>query len=219
MSTTPLRIALVNDYEIIVAGIREMLAPYAERVTVVDLDDDPRTIGPIDIALCDTYGQDEERLRTLREPLERMAVDKVALFTWNHTPEVAEAALADGIDGLLSKTLDAEQLVDHLERLAVGEKVICDTFNLPVDLDAGARRGHDWPGRKYNLTMREAEMISLIAQGLSNLEIAGHTRLSPNSVKSYIRSAYRKIGVTRRSQAVAWGIDHGMVSAGRRAAS
>ncbi|WP_455429797.1 response regulator transcription factor [Luteococcus peritonei] len=54
-------------------------------------------------------------------------------------------------------------------------------------------------------------MVSLIAQGLSNAEIAGRTYLSPNSVKSYIRSAYRKIGVQRRSQAVAWGIDHGMV--------
>lgn len=54
-------------------------------------------------------------------------------------------------------------------------------------------------------------MITLISRGLSNAEIAEQTFLSPNSVKSYIRSAYRKIGVQRRSQAVAWGIDHAMV--------
>ncbi len=49
----------------------------------------------------------------------------------------------------------------------------------------------------------------LITQGLSNQEIADRSYLSINSVKTYIRTAYRKIGVTRRSQAVVWGMKHG----------
>ena len=59
--------------------------------------------------------------------------------------------------------------------------------------------------------MRESEMISLICQGMSNAEIAETSYLSPNSVKSYIRSAYRKIGVATRAQAVAWGIQNGLL--------
>ena len=66
-----------------------------------------------------------------------------------------------------------------------------------------------WPGKEHGLTVREAEIIALITQGLSNQEIAERSYLSINSVKTYIRTAYRKIGVERRAQAVLWGIKHG----------
>ena len=52
-------------------------------------------------------------------------------------------------------------------------------------------------------------MLALIAQGLSNQEIADRVFLSPNTVKSYIRSVYLKIGVERRGQAVAWALMNG----------
>ena len=57
--------------------------------------------------------------------------------------------------------------------------------------------------------MREAEVLALITQGLSNNDIAERTGVSINSVKSYIRSAYRRIGVTTRPNAILWGIEHG----------
>jgi DNA-binding NarL/FixJ family response regulator len=60
------------------------------------------------------------------------------------------------------------------------------------------------------LTGREVDMLTLICSGLSNAEIAKSLYLSPNSVKCYIRTAYRKIGVTSRSQAVIWGLEHGL---------
>jgi DNA-binding CsgD family transcriptional regulator len=69
--------------------------------------------------------------------------------------------------------------------------------------------GGDWPGRAEGLTHREAEVVALITQGLSNQDVAARTFLSINSVKSYIRGAYRKMGVTTRSQAVLWGVAHG----------
>jgi DNA-binding CsgD family transcriptional regulator len=60
-----------------------------------------------------------------------------------------------------------------------------------------------------SLTVRETETLELIASGLSNTEIAETTSLSINSIKSFIRSAYRKIGVEKRSDAIAWAIEHG----------
>lgn len=63
-------------------------------------------------------------------------------------------------------------------------------------------------GIEQGLTRREAEMLGLIARGLSNQEIADAAFLSINSVKTHIRTAYRKLGVTRRSQAVGWVIRH-----------
>ncbi|WP_209020564.1 helix-turn-helix transcriptional regulator [Nocardioides sp. 1609] len=58
-----------------------------------------------------------------------------------------------------------------------------------------------------SLTPREAEMIDLIAEGLSNKQIAETTALSPNSIKSFIRSAYRKIGVEKREHAIEWALE------------
>ena len=80
---------------------------------------------------------------------------------------------------------------------------------LPGDYDTSEGGAGDWPGREAGLTPREAEIIALITQGLSNREIADRAFLSINSVKSYIRTAYRKINVTRRSQAVLWGVENG----------
>ena len=60
------------------------------------------------------------------------------------------------------------------------------------------------------LTRREQDVVGLIASGLPNTEIADRLYLSINSVKTYIRTAYRKMGVERRPQAVVWALQHGL---------
>jgi DNA-binding CsgD family transcriptional regulator len=70
--------------------------------------------------------------------------------------------------------------------------------------------GLNWPGQSEGLTDRESEILALITQGHSNAEVATLTHLSPNTVKSYIRTIYRKIDVTSRTQAVLWGVHHGL---------
>ena len=67
-------------------------------------------------------------------------------------------------------------------------------------------------GQDVGLTPREVDVLTLITQGLSNQEIAETSYLSINSVKTYIRSAYRRIGVTSRSQAVVWCLQHGFAA-------
>jgi two-component system, NarL family, response regulator LiaR len=65
------------------------------------------------------------------------------------------------------------------------------------------------PVPTHHLSTRESQILALIVRGLSNQEIAETAFLSINSVKTYIRTAYRKMGVTRRSQAVVWAMQHG----------
>ena len=65
--------------------------------------------------------------------------------------------------------------------------------------------------RRLGISKREYEVLELMASGLSNQEIADGAYLSINSVKTYIRSAYRKIGVQRRTQAVLWATRNGFV--------
>ncbi|WP_134767587.1 LuxR C-terminal-related transcriptional regulator [Nocardioides sp. 1609] len=61
------------------------------------------------------------------------------------------------------------------------------------------------------LSPRERDMVRLIVAGMSNQEIADTLYLSINSVKTYIRSAYRRMGVETRTQAVVWGVRHGFL--------
>ena len=199
----PVRIAIVNDYEIVVVGVAAMLAPYRDRVVVVEIDARLPVWSDVDLVLVDTFGQvagdgvDLIDLVGLNEP-------KVVVFSWSASSESVAAALSQGALGYLSKSLTAEELVDALEAVHHGEAATS------ADVEHGNARGHgDWPGRPAGLTPREAEMLSFIAKGLTNQEIAAAAYLSVNSVKTYIRLAYRKIGVSRRSQAVMWALANG----------
>jgi DNA-binding NarL/FixJ family response regulator len=108
------------------------------------------------------------------------------------------------VHGYLSKTLPARDLVAAIEAVHAGQVAVSD-----APPRSAAALGLDWPGRREGISDREAEILALITQGRSNAEIARITYLSPNTVKTYIRSVYRKIGVTSRTQAVLWGVRHG----------
>ncbi len=133
---------------------------------------------------------------------------KVVIFSWNVDTDLVDRALARGASGYLSKELKAEEMVDGLEAVWRGE-LVRPVRASPSEAATPASARGVWPGREHGLSAREAEVIALITQGLSNDEIAKMTYLSINSVKTYIRGAYRKIGITRRSQAVIWGMKHG----------
>lgn len=96
------------------------------------------------------------------------------------------------------------QIIAALKRVVNGEVVVLAGFE-----ESSADSEGDWPGRDAGLTPREAEVIALITQGLTNQQIADRVYLGLNTIKTYIRSAYRKIGVERRSQAVLWGTQNG----------
>ena len=68
----------------------------------------------------------------------------------------------------------------------------------------------DWPGQAEGLSLRESEILQMITWGLSNEQIAARSFLSINSVKSSIRSCYRKMSLSTRSHAVLWGVAHGL---------
>ncbi len=203
-ATDPIRVAILNDYEVVVRGLADMLSSYAERIRVVELATRDGVSDPVDLVLYDTYSRPREDPRGVQELAQDEHVDAVVVYTWNFEPELIDGALAAGARGYLAKTLPAKELVDSVERIHNGEVVVSpNPGHTPVV-------SGDWPGRSEGLSLRESEMIALITQGRSNQEICRLAYLSPNTVKSYIRSAYRKIGITSRSQAVLWGVEHGM---------
>lgn len=199
MPTEPVRVAIVNDYEIVVAGIAAVLAPFDERVRVVELDSRVSVRSEVDVVLYDSFGQVQGDAVNVRGILADSGA-RLVVFSWNTEPELVTRAIKAGAAGYVSKGSSAEQLVDAIERVADGEQVQPET------------EGDDfgrWPGADLGLSAREAEVLALICQGLSNQDIAERAFIGINTVKTYIRTLYRKIGAGSRTQAVLWGMDHG----------
>ena len=202
--SAPIRVALVNDYDVVVVGVAHLFDPYADRLVVAELATNEPVSDHVDVALYDSFAQPEADHDDIAVLVGDGRASHVAVYTWNFHPALIDSALAKGAHGYLSKTLPARELVAAIEAIAAGEIVI--SAPPPRSRPPPAL---DWPGRTEGLTDREAEVLALITQGKSNAEIAAVMYLSINTVKSYIRTAYRKIGVTDRSHAMLWGIHHG----------
>ena len=191
----PVTIALARDHEIVHRGLARMLEPFAQQARLVDHGH------RADITLVDPDVDPERALlaRALADPL----CGRVVLFGWRLDAPLVHQALSRGAGGYLDKSLSADQLVAALADIRNGSVVVSAA-------DGTAWQDFQVELARTGLTPREADVIALITSGHSNVEIAGELYVSINSVKSYIRSAYRKIGVTTRARAVLWGIEHGM---------
>ena len=207
-----LTVAVVNDYEVVVRGVASMLEGEGS-VEVIELDVDVPVAQPVDVALYDAFAMPGIQNSDIDELLASEHVGTLVLYTWDATPHVIDEARRRGIGGVVAKSETGADLVEALHRAHSGEFVVSDAIEAaPPDHEPA----QSWPGREDGLTAREAEVIGLITQGLSNQEIADRIYVSINSIKSYIRSAYRTMGVTTRAQAVLWGVDHGLAPRRKR---
>ncbi len=123
-------------------------------------------------------------------------------------------ALRAGARGYLTKDVGADGIRDALERVTSGQAVIDPAVQQHL-LDAIAA-SHDGangaaaPRVPGGLTAREAEVLALIARGMSNAEIAAQLVVSEATVKSHINHLFAKTGVRDRAQAVAYAYQHGL---------
>ena len=199
-------VTLQDEYEVVSHGVRRMLQPYSGRVTVVEPDEIASVDAQHHVVLFDCYptparaGRMPARLRPARIP------GRVVAYSWETSQACVSEALGHGFDGYLAKSLTGAELVSALEVVVATPRTVVVVPGEPGGCEPPAIV---WPGDKCGLTAREREVVALISHGASNAEIAASLHLSINSVKSYIRSAYRKAGVTSRAQAVLWGLEHG----------
>lgn len=200
----PMTIALVDDYDVVLVGVAQILEPYRDRVVVAEIDANKGVADPVDIVLYDAFAQPESDQDEIRVLIDNPRARRVVVYTWNFHPDLVDSARRLGVRGYLSKTLPARDLVAALEAVHAGKVVVSEPPGR-----ARSTSGLNWPGRGDGLTDRESEILALITQGKSNAEVAALTFLSPNTVKSYIRTIYRKINVASRTQAVLWGVGNG----------
>jgi DNA-binding NarL/FixJ family response regulator len=218
--TTPIRVVLADDQRVVREGLGTLLG-LIPGIEVVGTAADGHEALALAIKLrpdvvlmdlrmprCDGI----EATRLLRD--HDVGIKVLVLTTYADDRSVIDALRA-GARGYLTKDAGAAEIREALERVTSGQPAIDPAVQQHlVDAIAagGAGPGGGEPAPQFpdGLTAREAEVLRLIAQGLSNAEIAGRLTVSETTVKSHINHVFAKIGVRARAQAVTYAYRNGL---------
>ena len=212
----PIRLLLVDDHQMVLDGLRAMLRPHAADVEVVAATTDPAEARRLvvdsrpDVALIDVRMRSMSGLELCAELLRLAPEVKVVLLTVYDDEQYLYEGLRAGAKGYLTKQVVAEELLDHVRRVLDGEIVVDPGLAGRVALSAARLdRGEFWPGAALGLSQRESEVLEQLVRGKSNKNIAEDLMLGDETIKTHVRSLYRKLGVTDRAQAVAYALREG----------
>ena len=199
MTHQPMHIAVLNDYEVVVAGVSALLSGFPDRMLVVEMSvNDASVEHRVDLALFDTYGRADFARKEIAELVANPRVGRVVVFTDTLPPDQIARLVELGVSGCLSKTLSADELVHELERIVGGEQRI-SSFRDVTDEQLTAPA----PGLSWGVSYRESEVLALLTQGLRNKEIAAALYIGEETVKSHLTSIFQKMGVSSRTEAIA----------------
>jgi NarL family two-component system response regulator LiaR len=194
-----LRIAVVSGDGLTRAGLIRLLEAHRTWVDMVEAPQVDGRMAGYDVIVYD--------LRAIVEPGHSELPQVIASGTpvvaleLPGRPDLTDLALAMGAADILTVRATSDQLWPVLERVAAGRTLDPDARRIELVNGVRAQAG---------LSVREADILTLIAAGLSNAEIAAALFMTINTVKTYIRSLYKRIGVTRRSKAVLWALQRGL---------
>ncbi|HEX5906431.1 MAG TPA: hypothetical protein VFY56_05375 [Propionibacteriaceae bacterium] len=102
-ASTPITIALVNDYDIVVMGIAHILQQYQERVVIAELDTNVAVSDTVDVVLYDCFAQPESDHEEISVLIRNPRARRVAVYTWNFHPDLIENARKQGVHGYLPR--------------------------------------------------------------------------------------------------------------------
>lgn len=186
----PITVALVNDYEIILRGLHSMLAPSSDRIQVIEHETSGTPASSADVALFDTFASRRDALDRARDMIAEGKVKHVVLYTFDAAEEFLTIARDVGVSGVVLKSASGDVLATAIERVMAGERVGLDD----VVRATRSRTSKD-------LSPREQEVLALLALGRTNAEIGEQLFLSVDTVKTYVRRVFAKLGVNNRTQA------------------
>ncbi|MQA11830.1 MAG: response regulator [Pseudonocardiaceae bacterium] len=218
MATQPLRLVVVDDHEMVLEGLKAVLARFRGRVRVVgeavsaDLAEPlVATLDP-DVVLADVRLRGSvSGLDLCRRLVEAKPDRRVVLLSAYDDEQYLYQALRAGAAGYLLKWIEGATLVGQLESAMQGETVVDPTMAGRAAVSAARlQAGEFWPGAHLSLTQRESEVLGYLVSGLSNRAIAGRLMLGEETVKSHVRAIFRKLDVGDRASAVAFALREGI---------
>lgn len=204
-----MRLLLADDHEL----VRDALQSYLTResdvdiVTVGDLDAAIAATsqdGVFDLVLLDYSMPGMNGLDGLRRILDLPHAPPVALLSGLASGLVAQDALAMGARGFLTKSMPAKALLHAIRLMLEGERFLPVEIALPMlALEPGSVAVDAMLGQpnSFSLTPRELEVLAALCVGKTNKEIARDLGLREPTIKLHVKTLYRRLGATNRTQA------------------
>ncbi len=163
-----------------------------------------------DVVLMDVRMPDMDGLEATRRIKEERPRTAVIMLTMHDNPAYLRDALKAGAAGYLLKDVSKDELIDAVRQVATGGAFI-ESQMLKGMLSEMKPSGPAAGQAAKNLTKREREILALVAEGMSNREIAEKLVLSPETVKSHVAAILEKLNVSDRTQAAIYAVRNGLV--------
>ena len=219
----PIRVLIADDQRVVRDGLNmlvaliddvEVVGTACDGAEAVRLAEDHRP----DVVLMDLRMPGTDGIAATADLRQRLPATRVLVLTTYADEDAIVPALQAGARGYLTKDASAEQIEaairavhagqTHLDP-AVQERLVAAVISRPPAGAAGPGPGQKPPG---GLTAREAEVLTLLAAGLSNTEIGQRLYLSNATVKTHINRIFAKTGARDRAQAVRYAYQHGLAT-------
>jgi DNA-binding NarL/FixJ family response regulator len=202
------KLMLVDDHEVVRLGLQRMLStsPDIEVVGSASSGEEAvELIGALDpdVVLLDLRLPGMHGLEVLTKLRALGAEPKVLVLTVHDDTDIVVQAVRGGARGYVLKDASQSELLGAIRRVAAGETYF-DSVVVEALLQSEEREKEDL------LRERELEVLRLLASGFTNKEIAEQLFLSPDTVKTHLSNAYRKLGVSDRAHAVAVALRKGL---------
>jgi len=211
-----MKILIVDDHALVRRGLAYVVKECFTDAEVAEAGSATEALqfmegGKFEVALVDVRMPDFDGLDLLRTIKEKWpTVPVIMLSTYDHGPYV-KRALAEGASGYLLKDSTPEDLGQAIRVALSGSgnvlspRVIQNLFDAEEEATASVPRRSE-----FNLTEREMDILTLLAEGRSNRDIAGKLYLSEKTVKAHLAAIFRKLGVTNRTQAAMAAVQMGI---------
>ncbi len=215
---TPLRILIVDDHAVVRSGLRVVLED-EEGLEVVGEAANAReslvkaqALRP-DVVLMDIRmeaGDDASGIDACREIRSELPGIQVIMFTSYGEREAVLASIMAGATGFLTKNVSHARLVEAIRAVGRGQSLLDASVTRDV-IERLAELGRAEPEPVDVLSDRETEILLLVAQGLTNKEIAAKLFLSPYTARNHVIRILDKLGLSRRSEAAAQAVKLGLL--------
>ena len=216
-----IRILIADDQALVRAGFRMILQAEDDLVVVAEALDGRDAVRQAsehqpDVILMDVRMPDVDGIEATRQIMAFDRPPKVVILTTFHMDEYVYDALRAGASGFLLKDVPPEQLVAGIHSVVSGEALLAPAVTRQI-IEQYLRRPPEKPVDEPfpQLTNREREVLGLMAQGLSNSEIAATLFVSTTTVKTHVARVFTKLNLRDRVQAVVLAYEHGLVRPGK----
>jgi DNA-binding NarL/FixJ family response regulator len=215
----PVRVVVVDDQEVVRAGFAALLDTQPD-LTVVGTAADGLTAIRVcqeqrpDVLLMDVRMPRMDGIEATRQILATPGADggpRILMLTTFDLDEHVYEALAAGASGFLLKDVTAERLFDAVRVVAAGEALLAPSVTRRLIGEFSRLHPRSPAPSLAHLTPRETDVLRLVAEGLSNAEIAARLVVGEETVKTHVSRLLRKLGLRDRTQAVVTAYESGLV--------